>query len=149
MTDKRSSIAYEVTWLIRRTFRAMASRADQYLAESGLTAADRAVLEFLDSDGALSVPEIARRYNVSRQHIQVTANSLLDKGLLLSSSNPRHKRSRLLRLSNAGKQQFADIRAQEAQEISRSFAGVDDDSLEVTRQTLSALLQQLEQGSKE
>ena len=66
-TTQRPDQTYEVTWLIRRPFRAMDARADQYLAEAELTAADRAVMEFLTTSDALSVPEIARRYNVSRQ----------------------------------------------------------------------------------
>jgi hypothetical protein len=86
---------YEVTWLIRRVFRAMAQLADSYLRAHGLSAADRAVLEFLYPDGALSVPEIAARYQVSRQHVQVTVNTLLDDGFLQSRPNPRHKRSPL------------------------------------------------------
>ena len=36
---------YEVTWLIRRLFRAMAQFADRYLRAYGLSAADRAVLD--------------------------------------------------------------------------------------------------------
>ncbi|MDH5346161.1 MAG: hypothetical protein OEW59_10390, partial [Gammaproteobacteria bacterium] len=55
---------YEVTWLIRRLFRAMAQRADNDLRAHGLSAADRAVLEFLYPDAMLSVPEIASRYQV-------------------------------------------------------------------------------------
>ena len=40
---------YGVTWLVRRLFRAMADKADDYLADLGITAADRAVLEFLSA----------------------------------------------------------------------------------------------------
>ena len=74
--------AYKVTWLIRRLFRAMADHADAYLHDAGLTAADRAVLEFLYPDAHLTVPAIARRYQVSRQHVQVTVNRLVQRGLL-------------------------------------------------------------------
>ena len=72
--------AYKVTWLVRRLFRAMADQADAYLHDAGLAAADRAVMEFLYPDLELTVPDIARRYQVSRQHVQVTANLLLQKG---------------------------------------------------------------------
>ena len=40
----------------------MAQLADGYLQAHGVSAADRAVLEFLYPDAALSVPEIATRY---------------------------------------------------------------------------------------
>ena len=78
----------------------MAAAADDYLEASGLSAAERAVMEFLYPDRRLTVPEIAARYDVSRQHVQVTVNRLVDKGLLRAETNPRHKRSVLLRLDS-------------------------------------------------
>jgi DNA-binding MarR family transcriptional regulator len=140
---QRPDQTYEVTWLIRRLFRAMAARADQYLAEAELTAADRAVMEFLTTSDALSVPEIARRYNVSRQHIQVTVNALLSKGLLRSIDNPKHKRSRLVRLSSLGRDSFAEIRRNETAVIEEVFADIPDESLAITQDTLASVLKRL------
>jgi DNA-binding MarR family transcriptional regulator len=140
---QRPDQTYEVTWLIRRLFRAMAARADQYLAEAELTAADRAVMEFLTTSDALSVPEIARRYNVSRQHIQVTVNALLSKGLLRSIDNPKHKRSRLVRLSSLGRDSFAEIRRNETTLIEEVFADIPDESLAITQDTLASVLKRL------
>ena len=143
MPSKRITQSYEVTWLIRRLFRAMGARADQYLADAELTAADRAVLEFLYPHESMSVPEIARRYDVSRQHIQVTANELLAKGLLRSIDNPKHKRSRLIQLSSLGRECFKEIRHNESDEIAELFATISDKSLATTKATLTSLLQQL------
>ena len=144
MTTQRLDQTYEVTWLIRRLFRAMGARADQYLAEAELTAADRAVMEFLYMSDALSVPEIARRYNVSRQHIQVTVNALLARGLLRSVENPKHKRSRLVRLSSSGRDSFEEIRRNETAFVEEVFADIADESLFVTKATLASLLQRLQ-----
>ena len=134
---------YEITWLIRRLFRAMAARADQYLADADLRAADRAVMEFLYPDLALSVPQIARRYTVSRQHVQVTANELVDRGLLRAEENPKHKRSSLLRLSAAGVRRFESIRQAETELLDRLFDGFSDSDLDTTRKTLRSLLERL------
>ena len=103
MANMRNKRAYEVTWLIRRLFRAMSQEADRYLKESGLTAADRAVMEFLYPDEKLTVPAIADRYDVSRQHVQVIANGLQENGVLVLEPNPKHKRSSLLCLSPSGR----------------------------------------------
>jgi DNA-binding MarR family transcriptional regulator len=143
MPAERIAQSYEVTWLIRRLFRAMGARADQYLADAELTAADRAVMEFLYPHESLSVPEIARRYDVSRQHIQTTANALLSRGLLRSIDNPKHKRSRLLRLSRLGRECFEEIRHNESTEIAELFAAISDESLATTKAALTSLLQQL------
>ena len=135
---------YQVTWLIRRLFRAMAERADRYLRESGLTAADRAVLEFLFPDERLTVPDIARRYQVTRQHVQATANRLLDRDLVRTVENPRHKRSPLLQLSDRGEQLFARIRRREQQLLDDLFADIEIADIATTRRTLQQLFDQLQ-----
>ena len=132
--------AYKVIWLVRRVFRAMAEQADDYLGDAGLTAADRAVLEFLYPDTRLTVPEIARRHQVSRQHVQVTVNRLLDQGLLESQANPRHKRSVLIALTESGRATFSRIRHAEAGRIDEMFADVEIADIATTRRTLETLL---------
>jgi DNA-binding MarR family transcriptional regulator len=130
---------YEVTWLVRRLFRAMAQVADGCLRVHGLSAADRAVLEFLYPDTALSVPEIARRYQVSRQHVQVTVNRLVQEGFLETQANPRHKRSPLIALTRIGRDTFTKIRHVETKHVDAMFAGIPDDDVETTRRTLEAI----------
>jgi DNA-binding MarR family transcriptional regulator len=138
--------AYKLTWLIRRLFRALAEQADAYLRDSGLTVADRAVMEFLYPDAQLSVPDIARRYQVSRQHVQVTANRLLEEGLLSSHDNPQHKRSPLLQLSDRGVETFTEIRRNESVLLDDLYADIEIADIATTRRTLEALLHQLKQG---
>jgi DNA-binding MarR family transcriptional regulator len=130
---------YEVTWLIRRLFRAMAETADGYLKAHGLSAADRAVLEFLYPDEALPVPEIASRYQVSRQHVQVTVNALLQDHFLETRPNPRHSRSPLIALTRVGRDLFDKIRRIEAEHVDALFTGIPEDDIETTRFTLEAM----------
>lgn len=137
--------AYQVTWLIRRLFRAMAERADRYLGDAGLSAADRAVLEFLYPDRRLTVPDIARRYQVTRQHVQATANGLVDRDLVQTLDNPRHKRSPLLRLSDRGRQLFERIRRRETLLLDDLFADIEIADIATTRRTLQRLLDQLQE----
>mgnify|MGYP001820100898 FL=1 len=137
--------AYQVTWLIRRLFRAMAEHADRYLRDSGLSAADRAVLEFLYPEEQLTVPDIARRYQVTRQHVQATANRLLDRRLVCAVENPRHKRSSLLQLSDRGRHLFARIRRREQQLLDDLFADIEIADIATTRRTLQRLFDQLQE----
>ena len=140
--------AYEITWLIRRLFRALGARADEYLGAAGQTAADRAVMEFLHPHARLSVPEIARRYKVSRQHVQVTVNKLLDQGLLASEENPKHKRSSLIRLSRAGRERFGEIQRTEVVLVDKLFADLSGSDIDVTHRTLRRLLDRLNLGDQ-
>ncbi len=146
MTDSTSNTAYDVVWLVRRLFRAMSDTADDYLKDSKLTAADRAVMEFLYPMEKLSVPAIAGKYRVSRQHVQVTVNQLLGKGIIRSEPNPQHKRSPLLRLSELGREAFAEIRRFEIGLIAKLFADLGQDDIAVTRRSLQSLLAKCESG---
>ena len=138
---------YEITWLIRRLFRAMARRADTYLQAHGLSAGDRAVLEFLYPDTALSVPEIATRYQVSRQHIQVTVNALLEDGFLESRPNPRHKRSPRYALTHVGRELFRKVRSAESDLLDQLFADIPANDIDSTQRTLEAMyFHNLDQG---
>jgi DNA-binding MarR family transcriptional regulator len=135
--------AYQIVWLIRRLFRALGQKSNERLQPFGISAADRAVLEFLYPDEALSVPEIAARYQVSRQHVQVTVNSLIDGRLLTANDNPRHKRSPLIALTAKGRKLFTSIREQDDEIVDRIFAAISTEDRRTTQKTLESLLAQL------
>jgi len=140
----RNELCYETIWLVRRLFRALAQHADDYLEEYGLSAADRAVMEFLYPDKELTVPAIAEQYDVSRQHVQVTVNSLLEKSVIGTVPNPRHKRSSLVLLTKAGRKAFSSVRRQESAIVSDLFSAVSDSELKSTHHTLGKLFRQLQ-----
>ena len=141
---KQDEDAYQVVWLIRRLFRALATKSDEILSDLGLTAADRAVMEFLYPGESLTVPEIATRYQVSRQHIQSTVNRLITAGYVVATDNPEHKRSSLMELTAEGKATFRKIRLRDAKAIARLFAKIPVRDRSVTRLTLSRLLEEID-----
>lgn len=138
--------AYEITWLIRRLFRSMAAHSNESLETFEISAADRAVLEFLYPREALSVPEIAERYDVSRQHVQVTVNRLAVKGLLQTMVNPRHKKSPLISLTKAGTTLFGKVINRDKRTIDRLFSGLPQKNIAVTKRTLASLYERLQEG---
>ena len=143
MTNKSANENYQVVWLVRRLFRALAQKASENLGRYQLSVADRAVMEFLYPQEQLSVPEIASRYQVSRQHVQVTVNALRHKGLLESRPNPRHKRSVLMELSEKGGELFAEILAKDKETVEKLFSAVPPEDRKTTRRTLETLLREL------
>ena len=134
---------YQVIWLVRRLFRGLAEASSEQLSSLGINAADRAVLEFLYPEQALSVPEIAARYQVSRQHVQVTVNNLLQLNLVASEQNPRHKRSSLITLTQYGRELFDEIAQRDIATLTQLFAEVPARNIATTRRTLQALFDQL------
>ena len=146
MAESNTDTGYEVIWLVRRLFRSLADTADNYLKDDDLTAADRAVMEFLYPNEKLSVPSIAGKYRVSRQHVQVTVNRLRSTGLVRAETNPHHKRSQLIRLSGLGRETFAEIRRNEAAIVRKLFADLAQDEIDVTRRSLQTLLARCQSG---
>ncbi|MEZ6022407.1 MAG: MarR family transcriptional regulator [Hyphomonadaceae bacterium] len=70
------------------------------------------VLRTLAKDGPQTVPDIARARPVSRQHCQTICNALHEQGLVAFVDNPKHKRSKLVQVTDKGRARFAAMREQ-------------------------------------
>ena len=77
-------------------------RGEEIAGRAGRTQAEWQLLSAL-SDGARTVPQVARRLGYTRQSVQRTADSLTSKSLLRSAPNPDHKKSPLLELTSLGR----------------------------------------------
>jgi DNA-binding MarR family transcriptional regulator len=121
---------------VRRLFHALAGLSQ---ADAGLTASQRAVLDILLTRGPRTVPQVAREQGVSRQHIQVVANGLLDAGLVEAVDNPDHLRSPLLRPSAAGQKAVEAARRREARQLAELAKRIPGADLKVTLKTLNAM----------
>lgn len=111
---------------------------------SGLSGAMRGVLRDLEKLGPQTVPRLARRRPVTRQHIQAITNELQELGLVELIDNPAHKRSKLINLTPAGKQALQEIAEREADLLSRVEVPISASELEATSRTLVRLRQAME-----
>ena len=130
---------YRVLWRTRRLFQRLAAEFQPVPGGAPLSLSQRATLEFLDRENRRTVPELARSRSVSRQHIQVSVNELVDRGWVQLLPNPAHRRSPLIGLTQAGRERLANAQAIEeamAREISEHFA---PDDLATTARTLGQL----------
>jgi len=62
--------------------------------------------------GPLTVPEIARMRPTSRQRMQRLADELAAEGLVEFVDNPRHRRSKLVRLTRKGNRHYHRLNVQ-------------------------------------
>ena len=143
MSAAIESDKYQIIWLVRRLFRALSKKSSENLEGLGISVADRAVMEFLYSDKRLSVPEIAEKYKVSRQHVQVTVNSLLENKLAVTKDNPRHKRSPHIMLNAKGRELFNAVLKKDEEAVKLLFSHISKNKVQITRQTLQSLLNEL------
>jgi DNA-binding MarR family transcriptional regulator len=110
---------YALILEVRGTFADLRGLSDAMNADLGITAARRAIIEHLATGGAATVPQIAEAKRVTRQHVQIIADELAARGLAAFHDNPAHRRSRLLDLTDAGREAFATIRRREAALLDR------------------------------
>ena len=143
MTKLEKDDIYEVTWLIRRAYRLMGVRVDQYLTDLNISACDRSVMDYLYPNRKLSVPKIAGLYDVSRQFIQSTVNSLHERGIIEFLENPNHKRSPLISLTKEGAKVYEQIRIKDEAAFTAIFSDISEDSNKTTQKTLKMLVENL------
>jgi DNA-binding MarR family transcriptional regulator len=62
----------------------------------------RALLRDLSRLGPQTVPQLARRGSVTRQHVQALVNGLAEAGYVELLANPLHRRSKLVGLTERG-----------------------------------------------
>ncbi len=109
-----------------------------------LSGCRRGILDNLAFEGALPVPELARRRKVSRQFIQTTINELLEQGWVEPITNPLHRRSSLFALTDTGHSVFQQIKAREAAFLTElPMPDVSPQDLEITLATLQKLTRTL------
>jgi DNA-binding MarR family transcriptional regulator len=84
-------------------FHRMRAFNDMIHGPEGITDAMRGVLLTIHSKGPQTVPHMAKARPVSRQHIQQVVNALEKEGFVELIPNPRHKRSKLVALTDQGK----------------------------------------------
>ncbi len=105
------------------------------------------VLNTLVNHGPTTVPEIARMRPVSRQHIQTLANELVAEGLAEFAHNPRHRKSKLLQITDKGREQY-NAQSEAMTEIAKTLMpDVPKSDLEATRRVLGALTDQLQENA--
>lgn len=85
-------------------------RGEEIAGLAGRTQAEWQLLSAI-SDGARTVPQVARRLGLARQSVQRTADHLGDMSLVRFVPNPDHKRSTLVELTSAGRSALDKINA--------------------------------------
>jgi DNA-binding MarR family transcriptional regulator len=94
------------------------------LVTNGFPQMGRTILQLVRAHGSLSVPQIARLAGTSRQNIQLWVNRFKLEGHLALASNPAHKRSALVRLTEQGSAMRTVFATQEVKLLDRLSSNV-------------------------
>ncbi|WP_245298396.1 MarR family transcriptional regulator [Sinorhizobium sp. A49] len=109
--DKQERL-YKAIKLVRPIHLNVHRSIERMLEGSGISVAERAVLELLCGE-PLTVPEAARRLSMKRQFVLRIVVGLLAKGFLEKQPNPEHRRAYFCVPSVAGRDLFAAIHQRE------------------------------------
>jgi DNA-binding MarR family transcriptional regulator len=141
------------TEVILSTFRAnglLLAAGDLLAADEGLTAARWQVLGAIAlAERPLTVPQIARRMGLTRQSVHVTVKRLGGESLVELVSNADHRRSQLVRLTEAGRATYAAMHLRQAAWVNRLADGIGRAELQTTARVLDELCRRLEVDSRE
>lgn len=123
MTTREQALT-KVIRNVRGCFNLLKRLSEQLNEDLGINPSMRAVMESLFRHSPQTVPEIARERGVTRQHVQMIMNSLLEDRLVESRSNPAHRRSVLYCLTAEGLTAFEEIMRREAEPMRRIAAAM-------------------------
>jgi DNA-binding MarR family transcriptional regulator len=100
-------------FLVIRLSNLLGGAGDALARPAGQTSARWQVLAGAEA-GTLTVADIARMLGLARQSVQRVADTLEADGFVTSADNPRHRRAKLLRLTDRGREALTAIQAAQA-----------------------------------
>jgi DNA-binding MarR family transcriptional regulator len=130
---------------VRLLFHQAATTVEELHSGQMVSAGMRSVLEQLARHGPASVPDIARRRLVTRQHIQELVNALVARGLVVSHDNPAHRRSPLFDLTSEGQRTISRMSEREQRFLARLDTGRTAEEIRQTAAVLAAVRQAMGQ----
>lgn len=138
--DDMADAVESLVWEVRRCFRELAVAADKALEPLGLTASDRALIEFLARESEpISLAALARKRSVSRQHVHQSLARLPDPRWVERAADPTDSRSVLLRLTGEGRSLWKGIRRVDRALLRRIARQVDPAKVRAATKTLQEI----------
>ena len=144
LDGRQAMLAFQALIAANRDLAAVVTRvADEILEAEGVTPGERSLLMLVRRHRLLTVPRLAEHKGVSRQHVQVAANTLEKKGLLDLRPNPAHKRSRLVALTPEGVDLVKRIMTREGEVMTRVAAKLDPERTKIAADFLKEVLEKV------
>ena len=104
---------------------ALARVMDTVHEKTGLSTSQHKIIRTLNHLGPATVPDMAALLGVSRQFVQTVCNNMYSIGLIEFKDNPRHKRSKLVLLTEPGRIAFRKARQKENMIIEHALPNIE------------------------
>lgn len=113
---------------------------EEYREDGGrVTLSQLAILQLLQQEGMLTVPQLGRRRGCARQTVQVVADRLAAVGLVAYIANPDHHRSELLQLTASGRRLAMSARRRRAHRLTQVAGEIRDEELRICQAVLEKI----------
>ena len=140
MADAPSKDSGVHLWLVlMKAHRALSRHTMRSIEPSGLGFSDFAVLEVLLNKGPQKVNDIGRRVDLTSGSITTAVDRLEKRGLVVRGLDDEDRRSRIVRLTPAGRSRIAEVFADHVAVLEVASKGL----TKAERKSLIALLKKL------
>ena len=137
--------------LFREVFKlqaALSAIMDTVHEQAGLSTSQHKIMRAVSQIGPATVPDVAAVLGVSRQFVQTVCNNLLSCEYIKFRANPRHKRSKLVALTERGRNAFQQARRNENKIIEQALPGIDPQKAIEARKLLASIRTAVEKGKE-
>lgn len=135
----------EVYLVLGPVYRKVARIVERDQPIMGMSVGVRAVLDQLRREGELTVPQMARAQDLSRQFVQRMVNDAVEAGFVALTENPAHRRSSLVRLTADGRDAIDAVASRERRLMGRVGGDLTTEQLDATLHVLTHMLAALDQ----
>lgn len=133
-------------WLLLwKASRTVEARAQRSVADLGLCLSDFGVMEALLHKGPLPVNALGRKVLLTSGSMTAAVDRLEKRGLLRRQDDPEDRRSRVIHLTEAGRELISKLFAEHAASMEQAMAFLSDDEMNA----LAAGLRRLGRGVEE
>ncbi|WP_153395668.1 MarR family winged helix-turn-helix transcriptional regulator [Ornithinicoccus halotolerans] len=139
MSEDRGQAVYALLRHVRPVVLGSARVVETGVRAVGWTVGSRAVVEVLYEDGPATVPQVATRLDLPRQGVQRHVDDLLELGHVATQPNPRHRRSHLVTVTEAGRETFGRLRERELRQLRQLAPDCTDGDIATATAVLAAL----------
>jgi DNA-binding MarR family transcriptional regulator len=116
--------------------------------DEGRSTARRGILRGVVRYGPQTVPTLARRRQVTRQHVQEVVDALVVDGLVELIANPAHARSRLVGATTRGQALVCRMDEIDAKVLEAAAGPIATSNVEITVRTLRAVREGFEDTAR-
>lgn len=146
--DKQDRL-YQAVRLIRPIHLNIQRTLEAQLAGTGISVAQRDVMEVLYASGPVSVPTATRMLGMKRQFVQRTMSDLIAAGLVERRLGGRASRAYICRLTEAGRLLFETVHEREMALLARRLGDVNITEIVVALRVLARVAGAYESAASE